>query len=106
MKSLNTPNFSWGFFNFGLRRSARLLPRCYSFPLASRGKRDIKTKRDLLLRRRLMLKIPQLKLGVLREFSHSLQAWRRWDPRGRHLLNTVVISIASSSGERSPAWTA
>jgi hypothetical protein len=60
-KSLNTPNFSWGFFNFGLRRSARSLPRCYSFPLASRGKRDIKTKRDLLLRRRLTLKIPQLK---------------------------------------------
>ena len=73
MKSLkNTPNFSWGFFNFGLRRSARPLPRCYSFPLASRGKRDIKTKRDLLLRRRLTLKIPQLKLGVLPEFSHSL----------------------------------
>jgi hypothetical protein len=64
-KSLTTtPNFSWGFFNFGLRRSARPLPRCYSFPLASRGKRDIKTKRDLLLRRRLTLKIPQLKLGV------------------------------------------
>jgi hypothetical protein len=75
MKSLNTPNFSWGFFNFGLRRSARPLPRCYSFPLASRAKRDIKTKRDLLLRRRLTLKIPQLKLEVLREFrtvSHEV----------------------------------
>ncbi len=64
MKSLNTPNFSWGFFNFGLRRSARPLPRCYFFPFASRGKRDIKTKGDLLPRRRLTLKIPQLKLGV------------------------------------------
>jgi hypothetical protein len=63
---------SWGFFNFGLCRSARPLPHCYSFTLASRGKRDIKTQRDLLLRRRLTLKIPQLKLGVLREFSHSL----------------------------------
>ena len=62
------PHFSWAFFNFGLRRSARPLPRCYSFLLASRGKRDIKTTRDLLLRRRLTLKIPQLKLGVLREF--------------------------------------
>ena len=68
VKSLNTPNFSWGLFNFGLRRSAGLLPRLLLFPLASRAKRDIKTNGDLLLRRRLTLKIPQLKLGVLREF--------------------------------------
>ena len=27
------PQLQLGFFNFGLRRSARPLPRCYSFPL-------------------------------------------------------------------------
>jgi len=44
-KSLNTPNFSWGFFNFGLlRRSARSLPHCYSFPSRREG-REISKQR-------------------------------------------------------------
>src|SRR5258706_2665302 len=72
---LEHPNFSWGFFNFGLRRSARPLPRCYSFRLASRGKRDIKTKRDLLLPRRPKLRNPQLKswgcCSILQSLSRS-----------------------------------
>ncbi len=67
MKGLNTPNFSWGFFNFGLRRSDRSPPLLLFSPRVVREERYQKTKRDLLLRRRLTLEIPQLKLGVLRQ---------------------------------------
>jgi hypothetical protein len=38
--SRNTPNFSWGFFNFGLCRSARPLPRLLLFsPRVAREER-------------------------------------------------------------------
>jgi hypothetical protein len=37
--SRNTPNFSWGFVNFGLRRSARPLPRLLLFSRVAREER-------------------------------------------------------------------
>jgi chromosome segregation ATPase len=64
--SCNTPNFSWGIFKFSLRDDNA----CPSPGSISRRKwkRDWRAAPPL----RPKLKIPQLKLGVLQEFSHSL----------------------------------
>ncbi|HZM90991.1 MAG TPA: hypothetical protein VFF31_31005, partial [Blastocatellia bacterium] len=77
-----TPNFSWGFFSFHLRTATGSFLRFQNGsgpapPLAARvaardrsriGKPDYPAPR-------LKLKNPQLKLGVLLEFSLSLAVW-------------------------------
>jgi hypothetical protein len=44
MKSLNTPNFSWGFFNFGLVDAPALSPVVTPFPSRREG-REISKQR-------------------------------------------------------------